>query len=90
MSGKELQRLKDSLDAGNQLASRRLDHGADVKVDLWSIESMKDDGAVYDYLEQPKAKAIPSSIRQPPIAMTASGKAVENVFTSRNRPAELR
>ncbi|KAF7512972.1 hypothetical protein GJ744_011238 [Endocarpon pusillum] len=81
VNGKELQRLKDSLDESNLLASRRLDHSADLKVDLWSCDSMTKDGTAFDYLEQPKAKVPPSTIRQPPIAMTASGKAVKAVKT---------
>ena len=81
VNGKELQRLKDSLDESNLLASRRLDHDADMKVDLWSCDSMTKDGAAFDYLEQPKAKVPPSTIRQPPIAMTVSGKPVKAIKT---------
>lgn len=81
VSERELQRLRNSLDESNHLASRRLDHDADVQIDLWSGGSMKKNGAAYEYLEQPKAKAAPSTIRQPPIAMTASGKAVKAIKT---------
>lgn len=79
VSSKELQRLKDSLDANNHLSSKRIENIQDATFDLWSEDTVTKDDLAYDYLEQPKAKVAPPSASHPPIAMTASGKAVKAI-----------
>jgi Nop53 (60S ribosomal biogenesis) len=81
VSSKELQRLKDSLDTTTYLSSKQIENNQDATFDLWSEEKVTKDDVAYDYLEQPKAKVAPSTVSHPPIAMTASGKAVKAIRT---------
>jgi Nop53 (60S ribosomal biogenesis) len=79
VSSRELQRLKDFLNSTTYLSSNQIENSKDVTFDLWSEEKFAKEEVVYDYLEQPRAKVAPSTISHPPIAMTASGKAVKAV-----------
>jgi nucleolar protein 53 len=81
VSGKELQRLKQSLNENNHLSSERLENGQDVTIDLWSgnTPTKNDDG--FAYLEQHRSKVAPATISHAPIPMTASGKPVKAVKT---------
>jgi len=79
VSSRELQRLKDSLNSTAYLSSKQIENSKDATFDLWSEEKVVKEDVVYDYLEQPKAKVAPSTISHPPIAMTASGKAVKAI-----------
>jgi hypothetical protein len=81
VSSEELQRLKDSLDTATYLSSKQIENNQDATFDLWSEEKVTKDDVAYDYLEQPKAKVAPSTVSHPPIAMTASGKAVKAIRT---------
>ena len=83
MSGKELQRLKRSLNESNHLSSERLENVQDVKVDLWSTRAPTEDDDEFTYLETPRSKVAPATIGHAPIAMTASGKPVKAVKAPR-------
>ena len=79
MSGKELQRIKDSLDQSSHLFPGRIESVYDSQYDLWSDDKATEDDVAYNYLEQPRPKVAPSTISRPPIAMTANGKAVKAI-----------
>jgi hypothetical protein len=79
VSSKELRRLKDSLNTTTYLSSKHIESSKDATCDLWPEEKVAKQDVVYDYLEQPKAKVAPTTISHPPIAMTASGKAVKAI-----------
>jgi nucleolar protein 53 len=75
ISHRELQRLRNVADGGK--IGIILDDQADG--DLWGAPA-KTEHEQYDFLEPPKKKVEPKSLKQAPIPMTATGKAVRNVL----------
>ena len=80
VSRKELQRLKESLDASSHLESHQLANGDDAGFDVWADAPSADLNTVDDeYIPKVRPKVAPTTIFQAPIPLTATGKAVRAV-----------
>ncbi|KAL4980844.1 hypothetical protein BDW66DRAFT_156006 [Aspergillus desertorum] len=77
VSRKEWQRLKQVAKEGNPLA-KSSDNGF---FDPWADETDPTpyDDPQFDYLEKPKQKVAPATLKQEPISLAANGKAVPSV-----------
>lgn len=81
ISRKEVQRIKESLQACPQLSTERLTDDASAAFDLWAetTRAVQESQQALDYLEKPKPTVAPTTLQKAPIAMTANGKPVRAV-----------
>ena len=81
VSHRELQRLKEVARQGGNLDVALKVSSEDVVYDPWAsspvVEIPQDEAS--DYLEPPKPKVAPSTLRHSPISLTASGKPIAAV-----------
>lgn len=81
ISKKEVQRIKESLQSSAQLTTDRLAGDASSTFDLWAETAPAVQGSqpTLDYLEKPKLKVAPTTLRNAPVAMTTDGKPVRAI-----------
>lgn len=81
VSKRELQRIRESIQAGAALSTERLADDESSAFDLWAGPSatLQDSQPALDFLEKHKPKVAPSTLQKAPIAMTVSGKPVRAV-----------
>jgi nucleolar protein 53 len=77
VSKAEVMRLRERLDKSSHLESEQIEEG--VRFDLWEENPSLPKTLQDEYVPKPQKKIAPKSIKQKPIAMTASGKAVKAV-----------
>jgi len=81
VSKKEVQRIKESAQAGVQLSTERLAEDASSTFDLWAevTPATQESQPPLEYINKRKPKVVPATLRKAPIAMTANGKPVRAV-----------
>jgi nucleolar protein 53 len=81
VSKKEVTRIRNNIDKTERLDLTNIEH-ATPNFDLWDAPGpIKTDDKTKEYIPPPPAKVAPSTLSQPPIALTASGVPVSSVPT---------
>ena len=75
VSKKVVQRLKDSIASRTHLTTDRLADHETSTFDVWADAPLNTDKSM-EYMEMPKPKVAPSTLKRAPVAMTANGKPV--------------
>jgi nucleolar protein 53 len=78
VSKAEVKRLRDNLDNKSYLGREQIEDGG-AGFDLWEEQPKRMVTRMDEYVPKPQKKVAPKSIRQKPVAMTVSGRAVKAV-----------